>query len=101
MKLSLLATKTYLPPIPEHHIARARLEERLEVALRGHHRLILISAPPGAGKSSLLAGAVIKWSLAGLFGGAGALFLALVVWTAFRPQYQMVGEILAERPERK
>ena len=55
MKLSLLATKTFLPPIPEYLVARPRLERRLDAALLNHHRLILVSALPGSGKSSLLA----------------------------------------------
>jgi LuxR family maltose regulon positive regulatory protein len=55
MKPSLLATKTFVPLVPEHQIPRPRLEQRLDAALRSHHRLILVSAPPGSGKSSLLA----------------------------------------------
>jgi LuxR family maltose regulon positive regulatory protein len=55
MKPSLLATKTFLPLVPEYQISRPRLEQRLEAALRSHHKLILVSAPPGSGKSSLLA----------------------------------------------
>src|SRR5438445_11159607 len=57
MKLSssLLATKTFIPPVPEYQIPRPRLEQRLDAALRNHHKRILLSAPPGSGKSSLLA----------------------------------------------
>jgi LuxR family maltose regulon positive regulatory protein len=55
MKLSLLATKTFLPPIPETQVARPRLEQRLDAAVRSRHKLILVSAPPGSGKSSLVA----------------------------------------------
>jgi LuxR family maltose regulon positive regulatory protein len=55
MKPSLLATKTFLPLVPEYQIQRPRLEQRLDAALRTHHKLILVSAPPGSGKSSLLA----------------------------------------------
>ncbi|HVO71458.1 MAG TPA: LuxR C-terminal-related transcriptional regulator [Aggregatilineaceae bacterium] len=50
-----LATKTFLPPVPEYHISRPRLEQRLNAALRSRHKLILVSAPPGSGKSSLMA----------------------------------------------
>jgi LuxR family maltose regulon positive regulatory protein len=57
MKLSpsLLATKTFAPLVPEYQVPRPRLEQRLDAALRNHHRLILVSAPAGSGKSSLLA----------------------------------------------
>jgi LuxR family maltose regulon positive regulatory protein len=55
MKPSLLATKTFLPLVPDYQIPRPRLEQRLDAALRFHHKLILVSAPPGSGKSSLLA----------------------------------------------
>ena len=47
--------------------------------------------------SQALAGAVIKWSLAGLFGVTGGFFLLLTGWALFQPQFQMVGEILATR----
>lgn len=60
MKLSLLATKTFLPPIPEYLVSRPRLEQRLEAALRSHHKLILVSAPPGSGKSSLVAAWAVR-----------------------------------------
>ncbi|HVN55183.1 MAG TPA: LuxR C-terminal-related transcriptional regulator [Anaerolineaceae bacterium] len=55
MKLALLASKTFLPPTPAYLVPRPRLEQRLDDALLNHHRLILVSAPPGSGKSSLLA----------------------------------------------
>ncbi|WP_339486353.1 LuxR C-terminal-related transcriptional regulator [Pseudomonas sp. EL_65y_Pfl2_R95] len=41
----------YRPPLPEGHIARSRLCQRLEQGLHG--RLLLVSAPAGFGKSSL------------------------------------------------
>ena len=47
--------------------------------------------------SQALAGLVIKWSLVGLFGLSGVLFFILVAWAVFKPEYRMVGEILAER----
>jgi len=50
--------------------------------------------------SQALAGLVIKWSLAGLFGVTGVFFFLLVVWASFQPEYQMVGEILAARTSR-
>ena len=51
----LLATKTFLPPVPEYQVRRVQLEQRLEAALRNHHKLILVSALAGSGKSSLVA----------------------------------------------
>jgi LuxR family maltose regulon positive regulatory protein len=51
----LLATKTFLPPIPKYQVRRLRLEQRLDAALRNHHKLILVSALAGSGKSSLVA----------------------------------------------
>ena len=45
--------------------------------------------------SQAIAGLVIKWSLAGLFGLTGVLFLIMVIWASFKPEYRMVGEILA------
>jgi LuxR family maltose regulon positive regulatory protein len=54
MKPTLLATKTFLPSISQNHIPRPALEKRLDTAVLNHHRLILVSAPPGSGKSSLL-----------------------------------------------
>ena len=47
--------------------------------------------------SQAIAGVVIKWSLAGLFGLTGVLFFVMVTWASFQPEYQMVGEILATR----
>ncbi len=55
MKPPLLSTKTFLPPVPDYQVLRPRLEQRLDGALHKHHKLILISAPPGSGKSSLIA----------------------------------------------
>ncbi|HVO71460.1 MAG TPA: MFS transporter [Aggregatilineaceae bacterium] len=47
--------------------------------------------------SQALAGALIKWSLTGLFGLTGGLFIVLILWASFKPEYQMVGEILTTR----
>lgn len=51
--------------------------------------------------SQALARAVIKWSLAGLFGTTGVFFFLLVIWASFQPEFQMAGEILAARPSEK
>ncbi len=50
---SLLATKFFIPPLREGRISRPRLVERLASCLS--HRLTLVSAPAGFGKSSALA----------------------------------------------
>lgn len=52
MATPLLATKLYIPPPQPHAIKRGRLIERLNAGL--HHKLTLISAPAGFGKTTLL-----------------------------------------------
>jgi len=52
MAVSLLSTKLYAPPRRSGAVLRPRLVERLNEAL--HHRLVLISAPAGFGKTTLL-----------------------------------------------
>jgi LuxR family transcriptional regulator, maltose regulon positive regulatory protein len=47
---SLLPTKFYLPPIPVGFVARPHLCDKLNKALS--HRLTLVSAPAGAGKTT-------------------------------------------------
>jgi LuxR family maltose regulon positive regulatory protein len=65
---TLLPTKFYLPPLPTGFVARPRLLEYLDEALT--HRLTLVSAPAGAGKTTLVSawvqsarkkGAVTGW----------------------------------------
>jgi LuxR family maltose regulon positive regulatory protein len=48
-----IATKLVAPPTPAHLIIRERLLDRLDAGARGP--LVLICAPPGAGKTILLA----------------------------------------------
>lgn len=48
---SVLEGRFYRPPLPEGHVPRWRLCQRLQEGLRG--RLLLVSAPAGFGKSSL------------------------------------------------
>jgi LuxR family maltose regulon positive regulatory protein len=50
----LLKTKLYIPPSRPNVVLRPRLMERLEAALRLHHRLTLVSAKAGAGKTTLV-----------------------------------------------
>jgi len=52
MAVSLLSTKLYAPQRRSGAVLRPRLVERLNEAL--HHRLVLISAPAGFGKTTLL-----------------------------------------------
>lgn len=52
MSIPILTTKLYLPPPRSNLVSRPRLIERLDGGL--HHKLVLISAPAGFGKSTLL-----------------------------------------------
>src|SRR5215213_1217473 len=53
MSTPILATKLYIPPPRPNVILRPRLIARLNAGL--HHKLTLISAPAGFGKTTLLA----------------------------------------------
>jgi LuxR family maltose regulon positive regulatory protein len=64
MAQSLLTTKLYVPPPRPDLVSRPRLIERLDEGLRLGHRLTLISAPAGYGKTTLLS----EWAQA--LGGA-------------------------------
>src|SRR5216683_861716 len=48
----ILATKLYIPPLRPNVVSRPRLIERLNEGL--HRNLILISAPAGFGKTTLV-----------------------------------------------
>ena len=52
MSTSILATKLYIPPARSKIVPRHRLIEQLNKGL--HHRLTLISAPAGFGKTTLV-----------------------------------------------
>jgi LuxR family maltose regulon positive regulatory protein len=52
MATPVLLTKLYVPPPRPRAIARPRLVERLDEGL--HHKLALISAPAGFGKTTLV-----------------------------------------------
>ncbi|NIO69567.1 MAG: LuxR family transcriptional regulator, partial [Anaerolineae bacterium] len=54
MATPLLSTKLYIPPVRPELVPRPRLIERLDEGLRLGHRLTLISAPAGFGKTTLL-----------------------------------------------
>jgi LuxR family maltose regulon positive regulatory protein len=53
MSVPLLATKLFVPPPRAELVARPRLVERLNAGL--DHKLTLVSAPAGYGKTTLLA----------------------------------------------
>ncbi len=50
----LLHTKLSIPHIPASNVARPRLLEQLDQGLALGHRLLLVTAPPGYGKTTLL-----------------------------------------------
>ena len=52
MAAPLLTTKLYIPPIRPERVTRPRLIERLNVGSSG--KLILVSAPAGFGKTTLV-----------------------------------------------
>src|SRR4028118_1310731 len=54
MSTPILATKLYVPPPRPRVVPRPRLIERLNEGL--HRKLILVSAPAGFGKTTLLGG---------------------------------------------
>ena len=53
MHIPVLLTKLYPPPAVRGHVPRRRLIERLQTGLTG--KLTILSAPPGFGKTTLLA----------------------------------------------
>jgi LuxR family maltose regulon positive regulatory protein len=52
MATPLLTTKFYIPPVRPGLVSRPRLSERLNEGLM--HKLTLVSAPAGFGKTTLL-----------------------------------------------
>ena len=52
--MSLLTTKLYVPPPQPNLVPRPRLMQRLEGGLHQGHKLTLVSAPAGFGKTTLL-----------------------------------------------
>ena len=57
MVTQLLATKLYIPPLRPELVPRPRLIERLNESSRSGHKLMLVSAPAGFGKTTL----VVEW----------------------------------------
>lgn len=60
MAISILQTKLYVPPIRSELVHRPRLIERLDQSTRSGHKLTLVSAPAGFGKSTLVANWIRK-----------------------------------------
>ena len=54
MPINVLRTKLYLPPARADLVARERLRRQLDEGLQPGHRLILLCAPAGYGKSTLI-----------------------------------------------
>jgi LuxR family maltose regulon positive regulatory protein len=54
MTPALLTTKTYIPRPRPNLVARARLFQRLDEGIHAGHRLTLVSAPAGFGKTTLV-----------------------------------------------
>jgi hypothetical protein len=54
MDTQILTTKLYIPPVRPGLVPRPRLLQRLDEGLRPGHRLTLVSAPAGYGKTTLL-----------------------------------------------
>jgi LuxR family maltose regulon positive regulatory protein len=54
MEMSLLRTKLYVPPARPNLVSRQRLLQQLDAGLHSGHKLTLVSAPAGFGKTTLL-----------------------------------------------
>ncbi len=54
MSIPLLTTKLFIPPLRPGLVARPRLLDKLSTTLRAGQRLILIAAPAGFGKTTLI-----------------------------------------------
>jgi LuxR family maltose regulon positive regulatory protein len=50
----LLTTKLYIPPADTGLVPRPHLLERLSAGLRSGHRLTVVAAPAGFGKTTLV-----------------------------------------------
>ena len=105
---TLLSTKIQPPAARPDLVTRARLLARLEEGLRQGHRLTLVSAPPGFGKTTLIrawagaAGRRVAWLTLDAGDNAPACFaryvaaaLEVVAPPADAPQAQMIAVINA------
>ncbi|HET7034500.1 MAG TPA: LuxR C-terminal-related transcriptional regulator [Thermomicrobiaceae bacterium] len=110
MDSSLLATKLRIPPPPRHAVRRERLLDALEDRI-ADHKLVLLSAPAGYGKTTLLAEWArasrypIAWLTLGEQEGDPERFLRYLLraWEAVQPELRdsRLGLLLgAMSPER-
>jgi LuxR family maltose regulon positive regulatory protein len=92
MVVPLLTTKLYIPPPRPEWVPRPRLLARLDAGLGLAHRLILVSAPPGFGKTTLLS----EW-VAHLRSdaAAGLSFRERVAWVSLDPGDNALPRFLA------
>ncbi|RIK29031.1 MAG: helix-turn-helix transcriptional regulator [Anaerolineae bacterium] len=60
MAIPILATKLYIPPPPPKLVARSRLVKQLTDGLSSGHKLTIVSAPAGFGKSTLVSEWVVN-----------------------------------------
>lgn len=61
--IMFVATKCFLPPQPPGAVTREPLYAALDEAWAGRNRLLLLSAPPGYGKTTLLSGWIAARSI--------------------------------------
>ena len=54
MPSALLRTQLHIPPLRDQAVTRPRLLARLDASLRAGGRLILVCAPAGFGKTTLI-----------------------------------------------
>jgi LuxR family maltose regulon positive regulatory protein len=52
--LPILTTKLYVPPVRANIVQRARLVQQIETGITSNHKLTLVSAPAGFGKTTLI-----------------------------------------------
>ena len=55
-KKIFLDTKLHMPSVRQNHICRDILNNRLDEGLKKEHRVFLVSAPAGYGKTTLVSG---------------------------------------------
>ncbi len=101
MTFPLLATKLFTPPVRAGQVQRERLLARLDDALRPGVSLIVISAPAGFGKTSLLAewlarpGKTAAWLSLDAGDNAPGLFLAYLLSAVDRAHPGLLSETQA------
>jgi LuxR family maltose regulon positive regulatory protein len=98
MAAPLLNTKLCIPPIRPNRVPRPHLIERLSEGLRLNHRLTLVSAPPGFGKTTLIgewvgnAGRPVAWFSIDETDNDPVVFLSYLI-SAFQQVDQRIGQM--------